>query len=172
LLIIDPEAIPFEKIQELLEWSPLVMVSEKAVGKVLDWGIKIDVLLTAKDNEASRQIAMDQSPMQVLISSLENNFAAACEFLMKRKQSNLNVVIADVTTHLIFVSTQLARINIVLFDGEVRWHFVSDGSYSKWVPAQTSVLTFINGNIEKINVEQTGIFKIERKESFWVGESF
>ena len=172
LLIIDPDAIPFEKIQELLEWSPLVIVAQRAMEKVLGWGIKIDVVLTSHHDEAFRQVVMDQSPIQVLTSRpAENDLNAICKFLTDRKQNNLNVITADAQEY--FAATALiSEINVVLFDSTARWLFILNGSYSKWFPAETPIQTFINGNLEKTDVRKAGVFKIERKESFWVGESY
>lgn len=41
LLILCTEAIPFEKLQEILEWSPTVITTEGCIEKVLGWGIKM-----------------------------------------------------------------------------------------------------------------------------------
>ena len=43
LIIADASAVSFEKIQELLEWSPTVIVMESSLEMVLSWGIKMDV---------------------------------------------------------------------------------------------------------------------------------
>ena len=172
LLILDSDAIPFEKVQELLEWSPLVIVSYSSLDMVLSWGIKIDVLLASTDNDIA-QLVIDQAPIQVITSSsTENEFDAACKFLMDRKQINLNVIASQAQKYFTIAASFLNKVNIVLFDSKGRWHFVGNGSYSKWLSAQSIVHTFINNIIEKNDVLETGIFEIELKEPFWIGEEY
>jgi len=170
LFIIDPRAIAFEKVQELLEWSPLVIVSQQAIEIVQDWGIKIDVLLASPDNNSFKQFAIDQIPLQVVYSTDE--FKSVCEFLNDRKQIHLNVIVNDAKAYFTMATTFSDRVNVVLFDGNARWHFVANGVYSKWLPAQSVIQTVINNTIEKSVQKQTGIFKMERTGSFWVGEEF
>ena len=173
LLIIDPNAIPFEKVQELLEWSPLVMVSRSALEKVLEWGIKIDVLLNSGNKDFLAQIIIDQAPLQVITtSSAENEFDAACKFLMDRKQTNLNVIASQAQKYFTIATSLLNKVNTVLFDSNGRWYYVGNGSYSKWLSAKTTTQIFINGNFEKSIVTNTGVFKIERSSAFWVGEEY
>lgn len=50
LFIMDASAVPFAQIQDLLEWSPTVIVSEEALSEVLNWGIKIDVVIAHANN--------------------------------------------------------------------------------------------------------------------------
>jgi thiamine pyrophosphokinase len=45
LLIANGESCSDELLGQLLEWSPVVVVLDRAVWRVLDRGIKIDVLL-------------------------------------------------------------------------------------------------------------------------------
>src|SRR6478609_7289771 len=129
LLIINPDAIPFEKIQELLEWSPLVIVSHPALERVLSWGIKVDVVLTHDDSPLA-EIAKEQAPLKIIkMTGDEEEFASAGTFLAHRKQSHLNVIL-DESQSLFPIASRLAdQINVVLFDRSRKWHFVSSGSY-------------------------------------------
>lgn len=173
LLILDADAIPFEKVQELLEWSPLVIVSQTALEKVQDWGIKIDVLITSHDSDAFTKLSIDQAPIQILnLISIQNEFESACKFLMDRKQTNLNIVVSPAQNYFKVAASFLSTVNIVLFDNKGRWHFVGNGSYSKWLPAETVMHTFIDGILEKSIVKESGVFKIERSVAFWVGEEY
>lgn len=173
LLIIDPEAIAFEKVQELLEWSPLVIVSQCALEVVQDWGIKIDVLYASHDSSILTQIAIDQAPLQI-IHSIEgkNELTSICEFLIDRKQIHLHVIVNDAKAYFTRAASFSDKVNVVLFDGNTRWHFVANGLYSKWLPSETFLQTYINDNLEKSVAKKNGVFKIERKYSFWVGEPY
>lgn len=45
LLIANGEGCSFELLGQLLEWSPFIVVLDHAIHRVLDLGIKVDVLL-------------------------------------------------------------------------------------------------------------------------------
>ena len=47
VFILDAEHIHLDRISGLLEWVPTILVSEKALDRVLSWGIKIDVILAS-----------------------------------------------------------------------------------------------------------------------------
>ena len=66
LLILNTEAIPFEKLQELLEWSPTVIVTESSLEKAVGWGIKIDVVLAAAERiQSLTQTLQHQVPHSI-----------------------------------------------------------------------------------------------------------
>ncbi len=172
LLIIDPDAIAFEKVQELLEWSPLVIVSYSSLEMVLSWEIKIDVLL-ASTSDPIAQLVIDQAPLHIIHSSEDNNvLESVCTFLLDRKQNNLNVIAHEAHAMIAIAKFVSERVNIVIFEGKVRWHLVENGTYSKWLPAQSNLKVFNNGKLEEIMIRQNGISKIERDSAFWVGEEF
>ena len=173
LLIVDPDAIPFERVQELLEWSPLVIVSPSALEKVQQWGIKIDVLVISNAENTVARLVADQTPIHILNSNgTETELDSVGNFLIGRKQINLNVIANEAQRYFTIASSFLNRVNIVLFDSTGRWHFVGNGKYSKWLPAQSILHTFINGSVKKCDVQETGIFEIKQNEPFWVGEEY
>jgi thiamine pyrophosphokinase len=67
LVIFDAHAIPFEKVQELLEWMPTIVVLHTQVEIVLSWGIKMDVVLVPAGEESSwAERTGDQQPIEVI----------------------------------------------------------------------------------------------------------
>jgi thiamine pyrophosphokinase len=88
LLIADAHAISFEIIQELLEWSPTVLVVEKALQEVLTWGIKIDVVIAPVGNIPQLTEALhDQFPLKLISCQGEDDaIATALYFLIAAKQ--------------------------------------------------------------------------------------
>lgn len=173
LLILNPDAILFEKIQELLEWSPLVIVSNTVIDNVLSWGIKIDVLLLHDAHKEFNQIVLDQMPIQIITHKKgQTELESTIQFLLERKQHNLNVIGIDLQNYLSIKGSITEKINIVLFDAKCKWHFVGDGLYSKWLPGKSNLKIFFNNQIEENVVPAAGIFKIERATSFWVGEEY
>lgn len=173
LLILNPDAVSFEKVQELLEWSPLVIVSNTVIERVLSWGIKIDVLLLPDAHQEFNQIVLDQMPIQIIrYAEGQTEIESTIQFLLDRKQYNLNVIGIDPQNNssIEFFSSEI--INIVLFNEKCKWHFVGDGFYSKWLPDQSILKILFDNKIEEVVVQETGIYKLERATSFWVGEEY
>ena len=62
LFILDN--IAFQYAESLLEWVPLVMVADSVLESVLQWGIKIDVVLQSKYSiEVIEDLIKDQGPV-------------------------------------------------------------------------------------------------------------
>ncbi len=75
LLIMDALAVPFEQVQELLEWSPTVMVTEYALVEVLNWGIKVDVAIMITKNVPTWTASLqDQLPLKIISCNSEKEF--------------------------------------------------------------------------------------------------
>jgi thiamine pyrophosphokinase len=173
LLILNPNSILFEKVQELLEWSPLVIVSATALEGVLRWGIKIDVLLTPDIGEEYDQVKIDQSPLDILhYKEAQSELAAGLQFLCGRKQFNVNVLVSEPSHYFSVAASYSDRISIVLLAGKFKWHFVGNGSYSKWLPSQTKLKLFSNNSLEAVVSTETGLYQHEQLLPFWVGEEF
>ncbi|MBK5280003.1 MAG: hypothetical protein JJE09_14180 [Bacteroidia bacterium] len=173
LLILNPDAIPFEKVQELLEWSPFVLVSSSALEYVLRWGIKIDALITSSESDVSHQVAKDQAPLLTLrYTEGQSELESVFQFLVDRKQLNVNVIVSDVVGYFPMAASYSGKINSVLFEGKFRWVLIDNGHYSKWLPAETTLQTFFNNQIGKVAVAEEGIFALEKSSSFWIGEEF
>lgn len=173
LLILNPNSIRFEKVQELLEWSPLVIVSGTALEGVLPWGIKIDVLLTPDTGEEFNQVKIDQSPLHILhYKEGQSELEAGLQFLWGRKQFNVNALVSEPSHYFSVAASYSDRISIVLLAGKFKWHFVANGSYSKWLPSQTKLKIFSDNSVKAIVSTETGLCKHEQGFPFWVGEEF
>ena len=67
LFILDN--IAFRYAESLLEWVPLVMVADSVLESVLQWGIKIDVVLQSKYSiEFIEDLIKDQGPVETISS--------------------------------------------------------------------------------------------------------
>src|SRR5688500_16075838 len=80
--------------ESFLEWSPLVMVHEKAVEDVLLWGIKLDVVLTHVENvKALSEQLVDQSPVKIVADSNPDDLTSALWLLVNLKQSSVYIMV-------------------------------------------------------------------------------
>jgi hypothetical protein len=91
LVILDAHAIPFEKVQELLEWMPTIIVLHSQIETVLGWGIKIDVLLVPAGEEAVWvDRTKEQQPIEIV--SLRSNESAIDNVISFLKSKNIPAV--------------------------------------------------------------------------------
>lgn len=66
LVIANGEACSAELMGQLLEWSPFVIVLDGAIDRVLQLGIKVDVLLGDFDNRDIEDLKEEQFPLRVV----------------------------------------------------------------------------------------------------------
>src|SRR5688572_29696680 len=90
LVIID--ALSLELAEPLLEWVPLVIISDTILEDVKVWGIKIDVVASSVLQEDEiREMLSDQFPLQIIpVKSSENIITAILNFLSAGKQAAVN----------------------------------------------------------------------------------
>ena len=178
LLILSSEALSFEKIQELLEWCPTIIVAEWEVNKVKAWGIKFDVVLSAEENvERLKEELADQAPIKfITFHSLEDSLATGMYFLLAAKYKAVNIL-CDPTESLSFLAT-FHNIAIDAFIDNRKWSFIQKMKFEKWVGPGTQFQVYPNqlpvsttGLNSSLSSESSGMISITATTSFWVGEN-
>lgn len=177
LLILNTEAIPFEKLQELLEWSPTVIITESSLEKVLGWGIKIDVVLAHTERiQSLTQTLHHQAPIQFISFRNESEMIVrVIEFLKSGHQKAVNIL---ANTWGDFEKLQIANLDCELFFEVKRWSFVKDGRFRKWYERDVQLYVYpnsvqfssITGASKSLRTENSGIVQLESRAQFWVGE--
>ena len=143
LLILNTEAIPFEKIQELLEWSPTVIITESCLEKVLGWGIKIDVVLAPAERiQSLTQTLHHQAPIQFISFEDESEIiTCVIEFLKSNHQKAVNVLANSWND---FEKFQITNLDCELFFEDKRWFFARDGRFRKWYERNVQLYAYPN----------------------------
>jgi hypothetical protein len=178
LLILNAQAISFEKIQELLEWMPTVVVFHTAVNTVLSWGIKVDVVIVPySDTDAWRAKLIDQAPLKLIsFNPQDDPILTAFYFLNASKATGVNVLLGD-KADLLKLET-FARLDVEAYVDNVRWCLARSGQIEKWYPAGARLFVFPDSTIEKLaqfssgqlNVNHDGIVALKAGQPFWLGE--
>src|SRR4051812_11485377 len=95
LIIANGEACNPELLGQLLEWSPLVIVLDTAIERVMPLNIKVDVLLGDFDHGFNPHdfISMQQ-PMEVIYAPDQDktDLEKAFDYLIERKIPAVNVI--------------------------------------------------------------------------------
>ncbi len=95
LLIANGEACQYELLGQLLEWSPIVVVLDSAVWRVLDLGINIDVLLGDFDRGLDLDaVRARQYPLEIIHAPDQNktDLEKGLEYLIERGIPAVNIV--------------------------------------------------------------------------------
>jgi thiamine pyrophosphokinase len=147
LIIANGEACSFELVGELLEWSPLVVVLDAAIQRVLALNIKVDVLLGDFDGDFDAEhIRNQQYPIEIIYTPDQNktDLEKAFEYLIERGFPAVNVVWATGrrADHTITNITNIVRfkdqLKIVIIDDYSKIFLLSK-TYEKWYPKGTTI---------------------------------
>jgi thiamine pyrophosphokinase len=147
LIIANGEACNSEILGELLEWSPYVLVLDGAIQRVLDLGIKIDVLLGDLDRFTHfEDINLQQPDIQIVYTPDQNktDLEKAIEFLIEKGHKAVNIVWATGlrADHTITNITNLVRyknqIKAVMVDSHSKI-FALNKSFEKWYAKGTPI---------------------------------
>ncbi|RZJ69665.1 thiamine diphosphokinase [Flavobacterium sp.] len=95
LIIANGEACSMELLNQLLEWSPLVVVLDSAMDRVAPLGIKVDVLLGDFDRGFDPTTRDDyQFPIEIVHTPNQDktDLEKAFDYLIERKIPSANVV--------------------------------------------------------------------------------
>lgn len=161
LLIANGEACSEELLGQLLEWSPYVVVLDRAAHRVLDLDIKIDVLLGDFDGAFDPQeILARQYPLEIVHTPDQNktDLEKGIEFLIQRGFPAVNIVWATGrrADHTIANLTNIVRykdqIKIVLLDDYSKV-FPLRGTFEKWYTAATPISLIPVGTVTGITTE-------------------
>lgn len=178
------DAVSFDIVGPLLEWAPLVLVSEDALECTRQWGIKIDVVLAEEKNvERLTRELMDQAPLKILSHQQEEScMVNSLQFLISNKHSHVNVLVSHAEAVLTDLENFTGNLQVSVMDNEMKWSAIKSGKYEKWVEANTKFKLRIksephdillhglrkgDGYLESI---ATGLIRIQSEKLFWIGE--
>ncbi|TCN57536.1 thiamine diphosphokinase [Flavobacterium circumlabens] len=147
LIIANGAACDPELLGQLLEWSPLVIVLDSAIERVIDLGIKVDVLLGDFDRGFDPEsYKTAQYPLEIVHAPDQNktDLEKAFDYLIDRKIPAANVVWATGrrADHTITNLTNIVRyrnlLKIVILDDHSKI-FLLPHKFEKWYTAKTPI---------------------------------
>lgn len=161
LIIANGEACSMELLNQLLEWNPLVIVLDSAITRVLELGIKIDVLIGDFDRNFDYEFYKNsQYPIEIIHVEDQETYDIdkAIKYLINRKIPAANIVWATGKRmdHTITNITNLVKyqdvIKLVVLDDyskiyPLQQHFI------KWYPKNTILSLVPLGLVEGISTK-------------------
>ena len=145
-------------LNQLLEWSPLVIVLDSAIERVIELGIKIDVLIGDFDRGFDIDKYSDlQFPIEIIKDTNQNttDLDKAYQYLIDKKIPAANVIWAtgkraDHTfTNLTNVVKFAENLKIVLLDDYSKVYLLPK-KFKKWFPKSTPISLIPLGKVEGI----------------------
>ncbi len=161
LIIANGASCNNELLGQLLEWSPLVIVLDSAMERVIKLGIKVDVLLGDFDRGFDpNQYSASQYPLEIVHTPDQNktDLEKAFDYLIQRKIPAVNVVWATGkrADHTITNLTNMVRyrdsLKIVIHDDHSKV-FLLPKKFEKWYPANTNISLIPVGIVNGITSE-------------------
>nr|WP_322626236.1 thiamine diphosphokinase [uncultured Flavobacterium sp.] len=161
LIIANGAACSKELMGQLLEWSPLVIVLDSAIDRVLELGIKVDVLLGDFDNGFNPQRYLEQQyPLEIVYTPDQDktDLEKACDYLVARNIPAANVIWATGrrADHTITNITNIVRfkdsLKIVVLDDHSKIYQLPK-RFEKWYPAGTPISLIPVGKVDGISTK-------------------
>lgn len=158
LIIANGEACSMELLNQLLEWNPLVIVLDSAITRVLELGIKVDVLIGDFDRNFDYEYYKNlQYPIEIVKLNEQDSYDIdkAINYLIDRKIPAANIVWATGKRmdHTFTNITNLVKyqevIKLVMIDDYSKI-FPLQKHFIKWYPKETILSLIPVGTVDGI----------------------
>lgn len=175
LIIANGASCDRELLGQLLEWSPLVIVLDSAMERVMKLDVKVDVLLGDFDRDFDADFyRKSQYPIEIVHTpdQSKTDLEKAFDYLYERKIPAVNVVWATGkrTDHTITNLTNIVRyrekLKIVILDDHSKVFLLSK-RFEKWYTANTPISLIPIGHVTGIHSEN--LFYPLKNDSLTIG---
>lgn len=147
LLVLGLDSFPVEMLGQLLEWNPTVITTQETAQMLIDYGIKIDWIIT---DDIHGHL---QSDVKVMPAGNDTPAEAALKYLITHNYPAVNIITDDLQLkdYLYFAD----KINLVIFHADQKIYAVNSG-FSKWKPAGDKIEILTHSHeIHYSGLEQT-----------------
>lgn len=161
LIIANGASCSFELLGQLLEWSPIVVVLDSAIERVLQLDIKVDVLLGDFDGDFNPEIYKEkQYPLEIVHTPNQDktDLEKALDYLIEKGHLAVNIVWATGkrADHTITNITNIIRyrnkLKIVILDDHSKI-FLLPNKFEKWYTANTPISLIPIGKVSGITTQ-------------------
>lgn len=161
LIIANGASCSEELIGQLLEWSPLVIVLDSAIDRVIELGIKIDVLLGDFDRGFNPEYYLEkQYPLEIVHTPNQNktDLEKAFDYLIEKGHKAVNVIWATgkradhTITNITNIVAYRNQLKIVVLDDHSKV-FLLHQKYEKWYTENTTISLIPIGKVTGIKTK-------------------
>ena len=161
LIIANGASCSEELLGQLLEWSPLVIVLDSAIERVLELGIKVDVLLGDFDRGFNPEYYLEkQYPLEIVHTPNQDktDLEKAFDYLIDKGHKAVNVIWATgkradhTITNITNIVAYRNQLKIVIIDDHSKV-FLLPNKYDKWYIANTTLSLIPIGKVSGITTK-------------------
>ena len=175
LIIANGEVCSSELLGQLLEWSPIVIVLDSAIERVLELGIKVDVLLGDFDRGFDVNYYKEkQYPLEIVYAPNQDktDLEKAFDYLMEKGHKAVNVIWATgkradhTITNLTNIVAYRNLLKIVILDDHSKVYLLPE-TFEKWYTAKTILSLIPIGKVTGITTQN--LFYSLKNEDLTIG---
>jgi len=175
LIIANGEACSQELLGQLLEWSPLIIVLDSAIERVLELGIKVDVLLGDFDRGLDVNYYKEkQYPLEIVYAPNQDktDLEKAFDYLIEKGHKAVNVIWATgkradhTITNLTNIVAYRNLLKIVILDDHSKVYLLPE-TFEKWYTANTILSLIPIGKVTGITTQN--LFYSLKNEDLTIG---
>jgi len=161
LIIANGASCSDELLGQLLEWSPVVIVLDSAIDRVLDLNIKVDVLLGDFDRDFdAEKIKERQYPIKIVHTPNQDktDLEKAFDYLIEKGHKAVNVIWATgrradhTITNITNIIAYRNQLKIVILDDHSKV-FQLPNTFEKWYTANTIISLIPVGKVTGITTK-------------------
>jgi hypothetical protein len=180
LFVLEP--IEFLIVEPLLEWAPLVLISDTVLDLVLSWGIKVDGVVQHELTVTELEDAFKHQFPVKIIESRENIIGSGLNYISDNGHAAVNITGSAPEELFQAIANFGQNLQVNVLSGATKWSLVTSGSFGKWFDANQMVIirttpgsTLTTTGLEKAMGQQwrvisSGTIAIKSNRSFWVSE--
>jgi thiamine pyrophosphokinase len=175
LIIANGQECSTELLGQLLEWSPIVVVLDNAIDRVLQLDIKVDVLLGDFDDDFNPESYLDkQFPLEIVHTPNQDktDLEKAFDYLIEKGHKAVNVVWATgkradhTITNITNIVAYRNKLKIVILDDHSKI-FLLPNKFEKWYTKKTPISLIPIGEV--IDITTKNLKYPLNKESLTIG---
>lgn len=175
LIIANGEVCSSELLGQLLEWSPIVIVLDSAIERVLELEIKVDVLLGDFDRGFDATYYKEkQYPLEIVYvpNQDKTDLEKAFDYLIEKGHKAVNVIWATgkradhTITNLTNIVAYRNLLKIVILDDHSKVYLLPE-TFEKWYTANTILSLIPIGKVSGITTQN--LFYSLKNEDLTIG---
>lgn len=175
VLLLNPEAFQWERVSQLMEWSPVLWVKEACLEKVMEWQLKIDGLIFPEAEEKHwLQEVEEQLPLKM--ERYVQQFSVP-EFLrdqLAKGHKAFHILCTEAEAQQLQAdkALPLEAMAIVFFTPKGKWMYSQESTFKKWYPMGQEIHLKTDDQDQILTTEQDGLFEIHQSHPFWLMETY
>jgi len=144
IFLLNEEAVNIAIVQGMLEWSPVILVSDECFPLLAHYGIKVDALICERNfaNNFEIEISMQQPMDVILIKDSNQEIPEGLKYLAGKGCTAVNIFGTCTDRQMFEINRQHKDLTITYFSHKEKYVYVGGGSFEKWLPKNNPIKIF------------------------------